>query len=133
MGDTAKAMEALVHAKGWIEQAEQAIAGDSTNTVAPQVIDLGRKPMDVLFGQPVARMSYSASHFEKVAGEDNLLIHKSKRDLWALSDDGSAIVRLYDPVSEPIILEKTASVEERDAIRLYANQARRKLVASGVL
>jgi len=93
----------------------------------------GRVAFDDIFGKVAERHPFDVTAFRKVGDDSNLLVHRSKRDLWALTEDGTSVVRLYDPMNEPIILEKTASVEDRDVIRAFAVQARRKLVAQGKL
>ena len=46
--------------------------------------------------------------FVKLASS-NFLIHKSKQDLWKLSDDGKTIIKLVD---EEIIEENSLKTEE---------------------
>lgn len=93
----------------------------------------GRSAIDDFFGPATERVPFVSGSFDRIAGEEDLLIRKSKRDLWALTEDGSEVVRLFDPDSEPIILEKTASLEDRDMIRTYARMARRQLLDAGQL
>ena len=40
------------------------------------------------------------AQFERVGGKT--LVHKSTRELWQISEDGSKIIALYDPSQEPL-------------------------------
>lgn len=132
MSKLSKVKQSIAYAQGWLSDAASTLE-EPKSAALVEVASDDRKAMDIIFGPPTVRMAYNPALFVRVADDESLLIRKCERDLWALSEDGSSVVRLYDPAQNPMVVEKTASVEERDAIRLVATMERDRLIQAGEL